>query len=428
MPGLGGIGGARRLAVTGAGAVSALGPSVRDNWLAARDGRCAIREQTVDPGEHGPPPHVLPLASVAPGYTAGLDAYLKRPATGLDPFAALATAAAFEALGASGLLDAPVLHERTAIVLGHGMGGLATLEACYERFFGRRTPRLHPATVPRAMVSAGVSAVAMAFGVHGPVFATSSACASSAHAIAQGAALVASGCVDVAIVGGSEAIATGACLRAWEATHALSRTGCRPFSADRDGTVLGEGAGVLILEEREHALRRGAALRGELIGVGMTSDAFHLTQPSPEGPLAAMTTACPDAELLAEGSVLVAAHGTGTALNDRNEAGALRRLFGARAASHPVIATKGTHGHIIGGSAALQVVIGLEALAKGLAPPICGFTARDPECDLDLVLGEARAIGCEQLLVNAFGFGGLNVSLRFTGPDASGPGRQRELF
>jgi nodulation protein E len=245
------------------------------------------------------------------------------------------------------------------------------------------------------------------------VFAVSSACASSGHAIAQGAGFIASGQCDLALVGGSEAIATPACLRAWEGLQAMSPTTCRPFSAGRDGMTIGEGGAAMVLEALDHAQARGATILGELSGVGLSSDAFHWTQPSLEGAVSAMRSACDQAGLTEDEAALISTHGTGTPLNDRNETAAIKAVFGARAGAQPVIATKSAHGHLIGAATALQGVIGLKALRTGLAPPILGWLGPDPDCDLDLVVGEARPIDADALLLNAFAFGGLNTSLVF---------------
>ena len=411
----------KRIAVTGLGAISALGASFEENWQAVAAGRGGIARCVMGDSPHGPGGLELPMARVADGFEAALDEALDRPvAGGLDPFARFALAATLEALRQSGLRGHPVLDERTAIVFGHGLGGLATLETGYERFFGLKSPRMHPSTVPKVMVSAGVSAAAMAFDVHGPVFAVSSACASSAHAIAQGAAMIATGQVDAALVGGSEAVSTAGSVRAWEAIRAMSPVTCRPFSADRDGMVLGEGGAVLMLEALDHAQARGATILGELVGWGMSSDAFHITQPSPEGQARAMRQAANHAGVRDREDILISAHGTGTPLNDAAETLSLVQVFGERARAMPVIATKSAHGHLIGGSAALQAAIGLRALSEGLAPPILNFTSRDPACDLDLVVGEARPIAARLLLQNAFAFGGLNVALMFAGPGGAG--------
>jgi len=404
----------RRIAVTGMGAVSALGPTVAANWEAVREGRSGIRRHAFDGGANAPEPVALPAALCEDGFAAPLESRMGRKVSaGLDRFALLALSAAFEGLESAGLIGHAALAERTAIVLGHGQGGQETLEKCYERYFGLRSQRMHPASVPKIMPSSAVSAVAMQFGVHGPTFATTSACASSAHAVIQGASLVQSGLADVAVVGGSEAIATPGCMAAWQAIQALADETCRPFSKNRDGMVMAEGGAVLILEAYEHAEARGAVILGEYLGAGMSSDAFHLTQPSLDGCSAALRQAVRAASLEGEEEVLISAHGTGTPLNDRNEAAAIRAACGPTAAAWPVIATKSAHGHLIGGSAALQAVIALQALRAGLAPPILNCEAPDPECAVDLVVDQVRPIRAKRALVNAFAFGGLNASLAF---------------
>ena len=406
--------GKRRIVVTGMGAVSALGVGVGETWDAVLQGRGGIAPHRFDGGAHGPEPVTLPAALAADGFEAALEARMGRKVSAsLDRFALFALCAAFEALNQAGLIDDAVLGERTAIVLGHGQGGQETLEKGYERFFGLKSPRMHPAMVPKVMVSGGVSAVAMQFGVHGPVFATSSACASSAHAIVQGAGLIQAGIAEVAIVGGSEAIATPGSMSGWQAIRALAETTCRPFSQGRDGMVMGEGGAVLILEDLERANARGATVLGEYLGAGMTSDAFHITQPSLEGTSRAIRQACAAGDLLSQEEVLIAAHGTGTPLNDENEAAALNAAFAGAAVRRPLIATKSAHGHLIGGSAALQTVIALEAMRAGLAPPVLNFLEPDPNCDVDVVVGQARPITARHALLNAFAFGCLNVSMAF---------------
>jgi nodulation protein E len=218
---------------------------------------------------------------------------------------------------------------------------------------------------------------------------------------------------DVAVVGGSEAIATPGCMAGWQAIQALAETTCRPFSKDRDGMVMGDGGAALVLEAWDHATARGALILGEFLGAGMSSDAGHITQPSPEGISAAIRQASLAGGLAQEEEVLIAAHGTGTPLNDPNEAAAIHAVFGDAAMRHPVIATKSAHGHLIGGSAALQAVIALQALRAGFAPPVLNFNEADPDCQVNLVLGEARPIKARRALVNAFAFGGLNVSMAF---------------
>ncbi|HEY3696469.1 beta-ketoacyl-[acyl-carrier-protein] synthase family protein [Phenylobacterium sp.] len=408
--------GGKRIAVTGLGAVSALGGSVEAAWQAAMGGKGGIARHSIDASLFGPPAQDFLLARVCEDYDATIDERLGRPIRRtLDPFARMALAPALEALDQAGLRDDPVLAEDTAVIFGHGFGGLETMEAGYQRVFGERSSRVHPATVPRVMLSAAVSAIAMTFGVRGAVFAVSSACASSAHAIAQGAGMIATGQAKVAIVGGSEAVATPGSLFSWEAIRAMSKTGCRPFAEDRDGMVLGEGGAAMILEDMDHARARGAPVLGELIGAGMSSDAFNITQPSAAGQARAVRQAARQADILERDDILISAHGTGTPLNDAAESETLLEVFGERGRRLPVIATKSAHGHVIGGSAALQAVLGLKALAEGRAPAVLNVTRADPACDLDLVVGAARRIASRVLLQNAFAFGGLNVSLAFAG-------------
>jgi nodulation protein E len=408
---------AERIVVTGMGAVTALGLSADENWIAARDGDGGIVLTDFDTGPNGSGLRTNPAALVRGDPAPVLEAALGRRIAGsLDPFALYGLKAAHEALAQAGLLGQP-LGPRAAAVMGSGIGGLQTLEKGYERLFGLKAQKVHPLTIPRVMVSAPVSAIAMEFGINGPVFSTSSACASAAHAIAQGAALIAGGLADLAVVGGSEAMASPGGMRSWEGLQAMTESTCRPFSEGRDGMAVGEGGAAIVLESERHAERRGATPLAWFVGAGMTSDAFHWTQPSLEGAMGAMRQACEAGGFLAGEELLISAHGTGTPLNDKNEAQAIRELFGWAAPRHPVIATKSAHGHVIGASPAVQTVIGLKGLAAGLAPPILGYLGPDEECaGIDLVLGEARPIKAKALLVNAFAFGGLNCCLAFRTP------------
>ncbi len=299
------------------------------------------------------------------------------------------------------------------MVFGNGIGGLTTLDKAFERFYGMKASKVHPLTVPRVMVSAAPSAIAIEFGIKGPVLAVSSACSSSGHAICQGAMLIESGRANLAVVGGCEAIVTPASMLCWEGLQTITKTALRPFSTGRDGMVIAEGGAALVLEDWDHAVARGATILAELAGYGMSSDATHWTQPSLHGAVACMTQACTEAGVLEQDNILIAAHGTGTQLNDKNEAEAIRTVFGARAMTHPVTATKSAHGHLIGATTGLQAAIGVMALREGLAPPILNYEGPDPQCELNLVLGRARPIDSQALLVNSFAFGGLNTSLVF---------------
>lgn len=395
------------------GAVSALGHTLEENWAAVKDGRGGIAIQAFDAGQYGPPAQSFPVALVAPGVQESLEQSLGRRIGALDPFAVYALKAVFEALSAAQLLQHPILEKRAAALFGHGFGGTNIIERGYLRFYGMKSTRLHPLTLPRIMLSAPISAISMEFGIRGPAFALSSACSSSGHAIAQGALMIASGLCDVAIVGGSEAMITPGGMATWNALQAISASTCRPFSAGRDGTVLGDGAAALVLESVAHAEGRGASILSELCGIGMSSDAHHWTQPSLDGAVSAITEACERAGVMEAEELLISAHGTGTLLNDKNEAAAIRKVFGTRERSHHVIATKSAHGHLIGASTALQAALGITALRSGSAPPVLNYLGADPECDLNLVLDQPRPIGSSHLLVNSFAFGGLNTALVF---------------
>ncbi|HMA11053.1 MAG TPA: beta-ketoacyl-[acyl-carrier-protein] synthase family protein [Steroidobacteraceae bacterium] len=406
----------RGVVVTGIGAITPLGNSLQATWQACRGGQGAVQRQLLDPGETGPTPFEVPLALIREDPAPALEAALgRRIGASVDPFALYALVAATEAV-ADAQLDRSQLH-RAGVVFGHGIGGMHTLEASYERFYGRKSPRLHPLTVPKIMVNSPTSAIAMEFGAHGPSFAVASACASSGHAISQAAMLIEAGLADIVVTGGSDAIATPCCIASWSGLRAMSPTTCRPFSVNRDGMAIGEGGAALVLESREHARRRNARVHAELAGFGMSSDANHWTQPDLEGATSCIRMACGRAGILGAANVLISTHGTGTPLNDRNEAQAIRAAFGERAMSHPVIATKSSHGHLIGASSAVQAAVALCAMKEHVAPPILNFLGPDPECELDLVLGEARAIASEFLLVNSFSFGGLNSSLVFRAVD-----------
>lgn len=401
-----------RIVVTGLGAVTPLGMSLEQSWRACRDGVCAIKKSTLDTGDLGPSPFEALLALPPEDPVQALETTLgHKIGASLDSVAAYALLAASEALAHAGLERADL--GRAGIVFGHGIGGIHTQEAGYARFYAKKSARLHPLSVPKIMVSAPASAIAIEYGVHGPTFAVSSACASSGHALAQAALIIGAGLADIVIAGGAEAIAAPGCVAAWDGLRAMSPSACRPFSKDRDGMAIGEGAAALVLESEAHAARRGVQPIATLAGFGMSSDASHWTQPALDSAVGAMRDACVQADVLDLRNILISAHGTGTPLNDKNEALAIRTLFGDRASGHTVIATKSAHGHLIGASTAVQTAIGLCALRDGLAPPILNYLGADPECDLDLVLETPRPIASRTLLVNAFAFGGLNASVVF---------------
>lgn len=401
-----------RVVVTGMGAISGLGNGFETNWTRTLHGDGAIRPIAREVWKDQPDFVMTGVAAWIDDATvdAAMPAHDLRRLGRLDPFSRFALIAADEAVRHAGLDAHPALADRTAVIVGCGSNGNTTLDLAYERLYAQRTTRTHPQTIPSSMISAPASHIAMMLGIHGPTFVMASACASSAHAIGEAMHMIRSGRVDVAITGGTEACLTLGPWSAWRAMSVLAPDTCRPFSADRKGMVLGEGAAMLVLEREDHARARGAPILGEVAGYGTTSDAAQITAPRQDTIERAIRAALADAGLSPGTSFLVSAHGTGTPLNDRCEAAAIRATIGDGLGGSAVIATKSAHGHLIGASGALQFMLGLRALAEGVAPPILNHAGPDPECALPLVL-ERRPIATEWLLSNSFAFGGLNAVL-----------------
>jgi nodulation protein E len=398
----------RRVAVTGIGAISAFGETFTDLWAGLAAGRSAIRPLTlVAPG-------ILrfPNAAEVPDYDP-LRHFEEKEAQLLDRFAQFAAVAAREAVRASGIEFSGELGERTGIVLGNSGGGKSTEDDGFHSLYALQSPRVSPLTIARAMSNAGASRVSLEYGITGPVFTISTACSSANHAIGQAFRMVRSGEVDVAVAGGSEAPLSMGFLKAWEAMRVVSPDTCRPFSRDRRGLILGEGAAVLILEPVDRARARGAKILGEIAGFGMSSDAHHITQPSAVGAARAMRAALSDAQLAPEVIGYINAHGTATLANDATETEAIRSVFGEHTGKLLVSSTKSMHGHALGAAGALEAAATLGALCAGLIPPTANFTAADPACDLDVVPNTPRTAQIEYALSNSFAFGGLNAVLIF---------------
>lgn len=326
-----------------------------------------------------------------------------------DRNAVLAVAAAGQALRDAGLHAGAVAPERVAVILGNGGGGLVSLDEQYHRLVSENK-RPHPFAVVRAMGSSSASWVSIAYGAQGPCFVLASACASATHAIGVAAGLVRSGVVDVAITGGTEAPLSNGTLKAWNSMKIMSRTGCRPFSRDRDGLVVAEGAGILVLEREEHARARGLVPQVAVAGSGSGADAGDIVAPTSDGMARAMRAALADADLSERDIAYINAHGTGTRANDLTEVRALRELYGPRAIP-PVSSTKGTTGHALGAAGALEAVASVLAIRHSLAPPTAGLTDPDPELDIDAIPLVARAMPIPAVMSNSFAFGGLNASL-----------------
>lgn len=392
----------QRVVITGMGCVSGLGAGLDATWDRACKGQGAIRPIDRD-GLSG-------VAAAIEDRDALLQAGDWRHLGRLDPLSVYALTATREAIDAADLVGHPTLRRRTAILLGCGSGGNATMDAAYERLYARQATKVHPQTIPTSMISAPAAHVAMAYGVQGPTFVLASACASSAHAIGEAMHMIRSGRVDVAIAGGAEACLTPGSWMAWQSLGAMAPDSCRPFSRDRRGMVLGEGAAVLILESADHARSRGARIVGEVAGYGLSCDAADITAPSTDGIVAAIAAAHQDARIDPAVPALISAHGTGTSLNDAAEAEALHSVYGASLDSHAVIATKSAHGHMIGATGAMEFILGMVALTHRVAPPVLNHLGPDPACTVPLVL-TPQAIEQAVLVSNSFAFGGLNAVL-----------------
>ena len=328
----------------------------------------------------------------------------------LDRVSQFALIAAREAVAQSGLdFRDGARGERTACIIGTGIGGENTHDEQSRRFYGDRNPRVHPLTIVRLMANAPACQITMEYGLTGPSFAVVSACASANHAMAQAFEMVRSGKVDFAVTGGTEACITVPTVKAWEAVRVTADDTCRPFCKQRRGMVLGEGAGVFVLEEYEHARRRGATILAEFAGAGMSADAGDIVLPSEVGAARALSAALADARLHADDVDYVNAHGTGTPANDPTESKAIRRVFGAHADALCVSSTKSIHGHALGAAGAIELVAAIGALREGIIPPTANFIDADPECDLDYVPNVAREKPVRAVLSNSFAFGGLNA-------------------
>jgi nodulation protein E len=396
--------------ITGMGCVSGLGAGLASTWDALVAGNTAIRPIKLTSLGADELSFEGVAAPAVPDALTALAGRFDEKQLNADRFANLAAAATLEALEDAGLGRDETRLSDAAVVYGSASGGNAALEAGYQRLFYSRAPNVHPMTIPRYMGSAAASHISMLFGIRGHCLAISSACASSAHAIGEAMHLIRSERASVVVTGGSDASLTFGSLQGWKALQVLAPDMCRPFSIDRKGMAIGEGAATLVLEAEDHARARGAHIYAEVAGTGSTSDARHLTQPDAERAAAAIMAAHRDADLARDEPLLFSAHGTGTRLNDRSEALALRLAYGPDLAKHVVIATKSAHGHMLGATGAMEFLIAVLALQKQMAPPVLGYLGPDPECDLPLALA-SRPFSCEAAVSASFAFGGLNSVL-----------------
>lgn len=396
----------RRVVVTGIGVLCAIGRNRDEFMQALRAGRCGIGPiETTD---------IQDLRFRNGAEVKGFNPehhFAPKEADMIDRFAQFAVVAAREAVAHSGIEWSAALREDMAIVTGSCVGGQTAEDLGFREVYKMGRPRVHPMTIPKTMANAGASAISLEFGITGPAFTISTACSSSAHAIGQAFAMVRSGVADVAIAGGSEAPFSYGILKAWEAMRVVSPTRCRPFSKDRNGMVLGEGAAMMVIESLDHARARGAQPVAEIAGFGMSSDAYHITQPSAEGAAKAVRMALKDAGIAPDQVGYVNAHGTGTTVNDVTETRALHLAFGGHAKNLAVSSTKAMHGHTLGAAGAIESAAAVLSIANGFLPPTIHFTERDPDCDLDYIPNAARPAAVEYAISNSFAFGGLNAVL-----------------
>lgn len=396
----------KRVVITGAGTINALGKSVPQTLEAMREGRCGIGELEFRDVER--------LSIRIGGQVKNYDPETKfnRQQISLyDRFAQFTLLAAEEAIAQSGLTFAGELAAKSGVVLGTAGGGVSTWDDNYRSVYEDGKNRVHPFVVPKLMNNAAASHVSMAHNLKGPSFTVSTACASSNHAMAQAFQMVRSGMSPVMITGGSESMLCFGGVKAWEGLRVMSRDACRPFSANRNGMVQGEGAGIFVFEEYEHAKARGADILAEVCGFAMSSDASDIVMPSKQGAARAIKGALNDAGLNSSEVGYVNAHGTGTAANDRTECAAVADAFGAHADQLMISSTKSMHGHLIGATGAVELLACIMALRDGIIAPTIGYEEPDPDCALDVVPNEAREANVDVALSNAFAFGGLNAVL-----------------
>ncbi|MCY4438099.1 MAG: beta-ketoacyl-ACP synthase II [Chloroflexi bacterium] len=406
-----------RVVVTGMGAVTPVGNCVADSWDAVCAGTSGIvRISRFDPDD---------FAAQIAGEVKEFDArqYVDaREVRRMDRFTQYAVAAGQQAMDDSALSITAENADRVGVFVGSGIGGIESLESQFAVMAARGPSRLSPFLIPMLLTDTAAGAISIRFGLRGPNLAVVSACATGAHAVGEGAAAIRRGDADVMFCGSSEAAVTPMTIAGFAAMRALSTrndapaAASRPFEKQRDGFVVGEGAGVLVLESLAHALDRGARIYGEVAGYGATADASHITAPPEdgEGAARAMRTALEQARLKPEDVQYINAHGTSTPLNDRAETQAIKAVFGAHAARLAVSSTKSMTGHLLGGAGGVESVFCLKAIEDNLIPPTINYEQPDPDCDLDYVPHSARRAEIHAVMNNSFGFGGHNASLIFT--------------
>ncbi len=406
----------RRVVVTGLGVVSPVGIGVETFWDALLEGKSGVGPITRFDAKD----HETRIASEVKGFDP--QAYLDRKEIRrTDAFIHYAVAAARLALEDSGFKVRNQEAESVGVSLGSGMGGIAFVEQACRILAERGPARVSPHLIPGMIPNMGAGLISIQVGARGPNLATSTACAASNHAIGEALRLIQAGDADVMLAGGSDALVTPLIVAGFSSLGALSRRNddparaSRPFDLGRDGFVIGEGAGILVLEEVEHALWRGSRIYAELVGYGQSADAYHITAPAPDasGPARSMERALEDANLIPAAVDYINAHGTSTPANDANETAAIKRVFGPHARGLLVSSIKSVTGHLMGAAGAAEAIATCLAIKQGVVPPTINYETPDPECDLDYVPNFPRALQVNVALSNSFGFGGTNTTLVF---------------
>jgi beta-ketoacyl-acyl-carrier-protein synthase II len=402
----------RRVVITGMGIVSPIGNSLDEVFESVVKARSGVGEISCLPTSI----LNIKVAAEVKGFDP-LKYFKLKQVDILDRFSQFAIAAAADALSQSGFTPSDEQRDRVGVAIGTCFGGSMSLERAYQQFYGEQNTRVHPLTMPKAMYNAAAGQVSIYFQARGPVTAICTACSSGTQAIGQAYQMIKYGQADAMLAGGADAPITFGIVKAWESLRVLASgagdptRACRPFSLDREGLVIGEGAAVLVLEEYEAARARGAPIYAEIIGYGSSGDARHITDPNPDGPARAMKAALNEAKLNADEVGYINAHGTGTKHNDRVETQAIKMVFDDQARRIPISSTKSMHGHTMGAAGAIEFTIAVLALEKGVVPPTAHYTVPDPECDLDYVPNEAREQKLNVVLSNSFAFGGINAVL-----------------
>ena len=394
----------KRVVITGAGTVNPLGVGVAATWAAMQEARCAIgplQFRDVDRLS-------IKIGAQVQGFQPDVH-FTRQELLLYDRATQFTLIAAHEAVAQSGLSFDDDLALTSGVVLGTAAGGVTTWDDSYHSVYADGKNRVHPFVVPRLMNNAGAAHVSIRHGLQGPGFSVSTACASSNHAMGLAFQMVRSGAAPVMITGGAEAMLCFGGLKAWEGLRVMSPDACRPFSANRNGMVMGEGAAIFVFEDYDLAHARGACILAEVIGFAMTSDASDVVMPAQQGAARAIAGCLRDAGLNPEQVDYINAHGTGTAANDKTECAAIVQVFGPHAANLMVSSTKSMHGHLIGGTGAVELLACLMALQTGVVAPTIGYQQPDPNCALDVVPNVARKAAVNVALSNAFAFGGMNA-------------------